>query len=106
MQHKLAFKRNARFDYMVPKPKKGASLDTHLTRPKFGTGELTGLPPKSKAYSTAKAGVCFVCEPEEVVVSHYEAGYVYEMEVQVRPPYPLLSAHGHALRPLKCRPRS
>lgn len=82
MQHKLGFKRNARFDYMAPTPKQGAG-DSHLTRPKFGIGETPVGVPKSKAYSTAKPGVCFVCEPEEVVISRYEAGYVYEMEVQV-----------------------
>jgi hypothetical protein len=73
MQHKLAFKRNARFDCMVPKPKKGASLDTLHT--KFGTGRQPACHQKSKAYSTAKAGVCFVCRTR-VVVSHYE-GCVY-----------------------------
>lgn len=84
MQHKLAFKRNPRYDYMAPKPKKVIVLDANLTRPKFGTGQLASGSPKSKSYSTAKPGICFVCEPEEVVISRYEGGYVYEMSVQVR----------------------
>jgi hypothetical protein len=86
MQQKLAFKRNPRYDYMLPAPHKAASVSP------AGKGSphraaIPGLTCLQRSRSaTVKANTCFVCEPEVVRFSEWEPGKSYDLRLQVCTP--------------------
>ena len=86
MQHKLAFKRNPRFDYMLPAKPKSVSAGPLLERPAFGVTKPAAehATPKSKSFLSTKPHTSFVCEPEEVLITDWKAGQVIDVALQVR----------------------
>jgi hypothetical protein len=86
MKHKLAFKRNPRFD-MAPDTPKATAADSLLSRPPFGVGararEVAAVP-KSRAALTARPHTSFVCEPSQVLITEWQPGVAVDVTLQVR----------------------
>jgi hypothetical protein len=85
MQQKLAYKRNPRYDYMLPAPQKAASMSPagKGTMHRAASSGTTRLKKRSNS-ATVKTNTCFVCEPAVVRLSEWEPGKSYDLQLQVR----------------------